>query len=107
MESLRSSPGGLDQTEPQMLYLAYPQPYGSGLSVDVSVGFEIRKQKSGTPKYAVPLIFRISFSTRMWRNAGEVIQMYLRGRQFHHQRQELRMDGPLEIPPILHVPEAR
>jgi hypothetical protein len=29
----------LDQTEPQMLYLTYPQPYGSGLSVDVKCGF--------------------------------------------------------------------
>jgi hypothetical protein len=29
----------LDQTEPQMLYLTYPQPYGSELSVDVKCGF--------------------------------------------------------------------
>jgi hypothetical protein len=29
----------LDQTEPQMLYLIYPQPYGSELSVDVKCGF--------------------------------------------------------------------
>jgi hypothetical protein len=29
----------LDQTGPQMLYLTYPQPYGSELSVDVKCGF--------------------------------------------------------------------
>jgi hypothetical protein len=29
----------LDRTEPQMLYLTYPQPYGSELSVDVKCDF--------------------------------------------------------------------
>src|SRR5262249_55973069 len=36
---VRSSPGGLDQTEPQMLYPNYSQPYGSELFVDVKCGF--------------------------------------------------------------------
>ena len=36
---VRSLPAGLDQTKPQTLYLIYPQPYGSGLSVDVKCGF--------------------------------------------------------------------
>ena len=36
---VRSLPAGLDQTEPQMLYLIYPQPYGSGLSVNVKCKF--------------------------------------------------------------------
>jgi hypothetical protein len=43
---VRSSPGGLDQTEPQMLYLIYPQPYGSELSVDVKCGFSIRPTRA-------------------------------------------------------------
>jgi hypothetical protein len=32
-------PAGLDQTKPQTLYLIYPQPYGSGLSVNVKCEF--------------------------------------------------------------------
>src|SRR5215467_1925670 len=31
----RSSPAGLDQTKPQMLYPADPQPYGSGFPLNV------------------------------------------------------------------------
>jgi hypothetical protein len=36
---VRSLPAGLDQTKPQTLYLIDPQPYGSGLSVNVKCEF--------------------------------------------------------------------
>ncbi len=36
---VRSLPAGLDQTKPQTLYPIYPQPYGSGLSVNVKAEF--------------------------------------------------------------------
>ena len=39
MKAVRSSPGGLDQTKPQILYRDYPQPYGSGFSSDVKCEF--------------------------------------------------------------------
>ena len=35
-ESFDHRPAGWDQTEPQMSYLTYPQPYGSELSVKMS-----------------------------------------------------------------------
>ena len=37
--AVRSWPGGLDPTEPQMWCPIYPQPYGSGFTVNVKEEF--------------------------------------------------------------------